>query len=365
MLNIPIVATGLATKDVRLSPAFRLLTGGNNSNFAPNNPTLDGGGAIENFTVVVPHTEVASAVSTITQSGTGHFYGKVLVYWDDTEQGADFDWDLNGTIEYRVNTNVNPPTVTVNTNSVSANGGGAPQLFGYVLSGTTLDGFHAHSGFLGANFTDPTGVLGCINCQTPNFGGAVAPGQSGSRSVTYTVSDTAPGILQPPLSYAAKWGGFDDSDSSNTPNLSSEFDSKDTSGNTTANGDGIPDTYFEPNNPGQLQDQLGVIFARVAAQGSGAANSCLPDRDHDGIADVDDNCPAFANTDQRDTDADGFGNRCDADLNQDGKVNTIDFGIFKQAFGKITNPNADFNGDGRVNTLDFGIFKQLFGIRLF
>ena len=365
VINIPIGTISLATNSVRLSPAFRLRRGGNNLNEALNSPTLDGGGTIENFKVVVPHTEVASAVSTIAQNGTGHFYGKVLVYWDDTEQGADFDWDLSGTIEYRVNTNVNPATVMVTVNSLTGAGGGAPQLFGYVISGTTRDGFHAHNGFLGANFTDSTGVLGCTNCQTPIFGGVVAPGQSGPQSVTYTVSDTAPGILQPPLYYAAKWGGFDDSDGSNTPNLSSEFDSRDTSGNTTANGDGIPDTYFEPNNPGQLQEQLGVIFARVAAQGSAAANSCLPDRDHDGIADVDDNCPAIANADQRDTDGDGFGNRCDADLNQDGKVNTIDFGIFKQAFGKITNPNADFNGDGRVNTLDFGIFKQLFGIRLF
>ena len=107
------------------------------------------------------------------------------------------------------------------------------------------------------------------------------------------------------------------------------------------------------------------MFARVAAQGSASPNSCLPDQDKDGIADVDDNCPAIANADQRDTDGDHFGNRCDADLNQDGRVNTIDFGIFKQAFGKTTNPNADFNGDGRVNTVDFGIFKQLFGIALF
>ena len=91
----------------------------------------------------------------------------------------------------------------------------------------------------------------------------------------------------------------------------------------------------------------------------------ITDTDGDGRENVRDNCPTLPNPDQRDTDGDGFGNRCDADFNGDGKVNTLDFGIFKQAFGKTTNPNADLNGDGRVNTLDFGIFKQLFGKSLF
>lgn len=91
----------------------------------------------------------------------------------------------------------------------------------------------------------------------------------------------------------------------------------------------------------------------------------ITDTDGDGRENVRDNCPALPNPDQRDTDGDGFGNRCDADFNGDGRVNTLDFGIFKQAFGKTTNPNADLNGDGRVNTLDFGIFKQLFGKSLF
>ena len=75
-----------------------------------------------------------------------------------------------------------------------------------------------------------------------------------------------------------------------------------------------------------------------------------------------DNCTQLANPDQRDTDGDHYGNRCDADLNGNGLVNTLDFGLFKQAFGATgTGLDADFNGDNRVNTLDFGIFKQLFG----
>jgi len=91
-----------------------------------------------------------------------------------------------------------------------------------------------------------------------------------------------------------------------------------------------------------------------------------PDTDADSVRDFLDNCTQLANPDQRDTDGDHYGNRCDADLNNNGLVNTLDFGLFKQAFGSVANDipselDADFNGDGRVNTLDFGLFKQMFG----
>ena len=45
------------------------------------------------------------------------------------------------------------------------------------------------------------------------------------------------------------------------------------------------------------------------------------DTDGDGVLDLDDNCVVVANPAQRDTDGDGLGNFCDADLNNDGIVN--------------------------------------------
>ena len=82
------------------------------------------------------------------------------------------------------------------------------------------------------------------------------------------------------------------------------------------------------------------------------------DTDNDGIADSQDNCVTVANADQRDTDGDGYGNRCDADLNNDGIVNSIDLGLLKQVI-LTTDADADFNGDGVVNSLDIGLFKQM------
>jgi len=87
--------------------------------------------------------------------------------------------------------------------------------------------------------------------------------------------------------------------------------------------------------------------------------SVIADGDGDGIADSADNCIAAANADQRDTDGDGIGNLCDADLNQDCRVQSVDLGVLKSVYF-TSDPNADFNGDGIVNSTDLGIFKAQF-----
>jgi hypothetical protein len=56
---------------------------------------------------------------------------------------------------------------------------------------------------------------------------------------------------------------------------------------------------------------------------------------------------------------------CDADLNNDGIVNSLDLGLVKlKMFTNEAQPefdiNVDFNGDGIVNSGDIGIIKGLF-----
>ena len=94
-----------------------------------------------------------------------------------------------------------------------------------------------------------------------------------------------------------------------------------------------------------------------------------PDSDGDGVNDVSDNCTAVANNGnpgtgaaQLDADGDGYGNICDADLNNSGLVTTADFGILRsvlnQAAGSsATAAAADLNGSGTVTTADFAILR--------
>lgn len=84
-----------------------------------------------------------------------------------------------------------------------------------------------------------------------------------------------------------------------------------------------------------------------------------PDADGDGIADSMDNCTLSANPDQRDSNGDGFGNVCDADLDNNGVINVIDLGLLKLSFFSA-DADPDFNGDGAVNAIDLGIMKAAF-----
>ncbi|MFK8029523.1 MAG: putative Ig domain-containing protein, partial [Gammaproteobacteria bacterium] len=85
----------------------------------------------------------------------------------------------------------------------------------------------------------------------------------------------------------------------------------------------------------------------------------LSDVDADTVPDGQDNCTNVLNPDQRDTNGDGFGNVCDADLNNDGIVNFSDLSILVNLVFS-SDPDADLDGDGSVNFGDVAIFRDLF-----
>jgi subtilisin family serine protease len=86
------------------------------------------------------------------------------------------------------------------------------------------------------------------------------------------------------------------------------------------------------------------------------------DTDGDGIPDMCDNCSAVSNAGvgQLDADRDGYGNRCDGDLNNDGAVTITDFVIFRGLYGQGQGI-ADFNADGKTSITDLVIFRSLYG----
>lgn len=100
---------------------------------------------------------------------------------------------------------------------------------------------------------------------------------------------------------------------------------------------------------------LGMFVATMAL----SSPTFAVDTDGDGTDDALDNCTLTANPDQRDSNGDGFGNACDADINDDGAVNSLDLGLLKRVFSTVS-PDSDINGDGRVNSLDLGLLKRMF-----
>lgn len=248
--KVEVPVPGATGKVVTILPACR-------------NQTISGNCAIVDFKVVQPNT----------QTSPGVYEGKFYVNWEDSEQGGDFDQDMAGVLSYVVTSN----TIKVTTASF-ADSTGDKMAFGYVIGGTTQDGFHAHSGinyFTG--YTDPTGVLTCsnasIHCET---------GQP-ATSVTYTIGTSPADLLNDPLWYAAKWGGFDEDDltvaqGGSRPNAAAApNDIPDQTYEWDKDGDGIPDSYFYSTNPAELETSLEAVFLEVsrslASASSTAANS--------------------------------------------------------------------------------------------
>jgi hypothetical protein len=109
---------------------------------------------------------------------------------------------------------------------------------------------------------------------------------------------------------------------------------------------------------------LSALFLLPIDGHSGA----IQDADGDLVPNQFDNCSVVANgpnqtTNQVDCDLDGYGNRCDADLNQDCATTAADFGLWLGSFGSSVGAGScelDFDGNGTITAADFGIFLGKF-----
>lgn len=164
--------------------------------------------------------------------------GRFLVNWEDSEQGGDYDMDMIGILSYEITSS----GITISTQT-TADTSDHPMGFGYVLSGTNQDGFHVTSGINEFSFTVGGGNNGCTECELLD-----PPAVH-----TYALSSGGLGdLLEPPMYYAAKWGGFDRS-----LNFPDDPESWDTSGN------GMPDNYYFAIDPAHLAADLRAVFADI------------------------------------------------------------------------------------------------------
>ncbi len=81
------------------------------------------------------------------------------------------------------------------------------------------------------------------------------------------------------------------------------------------------------------------------------------DADLDGVAESEDNCVLVANPDQYNADSDGYGNLCDADLNNTGLVTVADYTLLRNALNTV-NAVADLNHSGLVTVADYTILRN-------
>jgi type IV pilus assembly protein PilY1 len=214
-------------------------------------------------------------VDTIANSGAndkddsvnnGRYYAKFRISFEDVEQGADHDMDAISVYEVQANAN--------NTLSIKVTpeyqAGGIQHHMGFIVSGSTQDGVYLvarDENTTGSYFLNvPAGrIPGYCDVTTPPADCATLP-TIGSTIPTYTFTPSTIGaatFLKDPLWYAAKWGGFQDRNNNNRPDLAAEWDS---------DSDGVPDTYFLVQNPLKLQAALRRAFDSIVSRNGGGGN---------------------------------------------------------------------------------------------
>ncbi len=259
VIRVPVPGSA-SGQEVVILPAcmeFRDGDAGGKATVNVNNRRHNGNCAIVDFKIVEPHTLVGNTAT-----------GKFLVLWESAQQGGDYDQDVGSILEYEIT----PTQITVTTDVYGASTGGIHGI-GYIISGTTQDGLHLHSGVNDfKDYDDP--YAGISDCMAASIG----PCNTGdaATSVTYSLGTTTATQLETPLYYASKWGGFkEESNAAKRPaGVPGPNGVPDEAYEWDGNGDGIPDTYFYSTNPSELVTSLEEVFDAIADQvGSASATA--------------------------------------------------------------------------------------------
>lgn len=194
-------------------------------------------------------------------------YLSFRINYADAEQGADYDMDAVGWYEVctqaaknagygTCGTDMDADQVQIKVVSDYA-AGGIDQVLGFIVSGTSEDGTYLVVRDKSVNNTAP----------------AIIYGLPFNWSHIFTVTGSSANTLKDPLWYAAKWGGFQDSNGNKVPDQKQEWAKNCTETDTNKCN---PDNYYLVTNPLKLEQQLEKAFNDILTRvSSGTAASIL------------------------------------------------------------------------------------------
>ncbi|MCX7098891.1 MAG: PilC/PilY family type IV pilus protein [Methylococcales bacterium] len=187
-------------------------------------------------------------VESLTYSGANLISGRLIVTWEDTTAGSDYEMDGIEQLDFCVGAVCTSP-ISANkvkiTTSILDTSSDRDMRFGYTIAGSDSDGpkFPVCHGYDHCSATDDS-------------------------PPSYTASGNAT-LLQSPLWYAAKYGGFNTVDKNNLQNP--QYQSWDDDEN------GVPDAFFKATNPilleGMLDAALNTVAEKLSSSTSVVANS--------------------------------------------------------------------------------------------
>jgi type IV pilus assembly protein PilY1 len=235
----------------------------NKGSFQPTNQIVD---------FYVEQIANSGAKDADTSVNGGRYYAEFRISFEDVEQGADHDMDAIA--RYVVLENALGQVEITVTPTYEA--GGIGHAIGYIVSGTSNDGIYlvakdrsdTPAYFLNVRPGQTAG--NCDVSPVPAACGSLLPyaePRTGSPTPTAYVftPSTSPAatLLKDPLWYAAKYGGYVDSNGSGTLDQTAEWDK---------DGDGVPDTYFFVQNPLGLRDSLKKSFENIILRAGSGGN---------------------------------------------------------------------------------------------
>lgn len=267
-------------------PKFEFLLGEKKVTVVPFAKTIDGLGAVRDKGRYQPTNPIVDLY--IEEMSNERL--KFRVNYEADEQGNDFDMDVIGEYEFVINDDDTLTAVVKVTRQET----GSNQNIGYVISGTNRDGVYLVAQdknenlayFLNVPPGEDAGFCDVVpmpaQCSLMPFLAAdLIPHDFDTSKQRFAAgTGTTATVLKNPLWYAAKWGGFKDSNGNGQPDILTEWHTA--SGTPVAGEDRMPNTYFPVQNPSKLLQALKDAFKEIANDAQKGVNIAIGGASADG-----------------------------------------------------------------------------------